>query len=126
RGLQSANLQARPQNHELATLAPILKKEDGLIDFRRRSQDILNRLRGFQPWPGAFTRFRGKTLQVLSARSCERNFPAAHLTVEQDHLFVGCGQNTSLELLEVQLEGKKRMKAQDFLHGYRPHGEPLG
>jgi methionyl-tRNA formyltransferase len=126
RGLQSGSVSRRPQNHQLATLAPILEKEDGLVDFRRTSHCILNRLRGFQPWPGAFTRFRGKVLQLLNAKACERHFPPARLAVEQDRLFAGCAENTSLELLEIQLEGKKRMKAQDFIHGYRPDGELLG
>ena len=60
RGLQAGTIHARPQDHAKATLAPILKKEDGRIDFQLTAQEILNRLRGFQPWPGAYTSFRGK------------------------------------------------------------------
>ncbi len=67
RGLQDATIHPRPQDHSQATLAPILKKEDGLIDFSRSAVEILNRLRGFQPWPGAYSRFRGKNLQVCSS-----------------------------------------------------------
>src|SRR3954463_3080293 len=66
-GLQSRTLKSIPQDHAKATLAPILKKEDGKIDFNRNAHEIHNRLRGFQPWPGAFTTFREKNLQVSQA-----------------------------------------------------------
>ncbi len=126
-GLQSGTIHARPQDNSLSTLAPILKKEDGLIDFSRTATEIFNRLRGFQPWPGAYTKFRGKSLQVLKARPASKSLPPAQLHTESSQLFVGCAQNTSLELIEVQLEGKKRTTAHDFLHGYRPKlGEMLG
>jgi methionyl-tRNA formyltransferase len=127
RGLQARTIHPRPQDHAKATMAPILKKEDGQIDFRRPAAEILNRLRGFQPWPGAFTTFRGKNLHVWNAASLQRALPMGQLLVEADRLFVGCGAGTGLELLEVQPEGKKRMPARDFVHGYRPStGERLG
>src|SRR3954466_13480844 len=66
-GLQAGTIQPRKQDDSQSTLAPILKKEDGLIDFSRTAEEIVNRLRGFQPWPGAYTKFRGKTLQILKA-----------------------------------------------------------
>ena len=110
-----------------ATLAPILKKEDGQIDFQRTAQEILNRLRGFQPWPGAYTSFRGKNLHIWAAQPVERSLAAAEIVVESGRLIVGCGSGSALELLEVQLEGKKRMPAADFVHGYQPRtGEKLG
>lgn len=126
-GLQDGRIHPQPQDNSLATLAPILKKEDGLIDFSRSAYDISNRLRGFQPWPGAYTRFRGKNLQLLNARPVNELLPQEELKVRNDLLFVGCGHSTSLELLELQLEGKKRTSARDFIHGYRPKpGEKLG
>ena len=67
RGLQAGSIHPRPQDNSQATLAPILKKEDGLIDFSRSATEIFNRMRGFQPWPGAYTKFRGKNLQILKA-----------------------------------------------------------
>jgi methionyl-tRNA formyltransferase len=125
--LQAATAQPRPQDNSQATLAPILKKEDGLVDFSRTAAEIFNRIRGFQPWPGAYTRFRGKTLQIVKARPATVATPPSELQVLSDRLVVGCAPNTSLELLELQLEGKKRASAQDFIHGYRPHpGEKLG
>jgi methionyl-tRNA formyltransferase len=126
-GLRSGTITPRSQDHGQATLAPILKKEDGRIDFRRSAQEIYNRLRGFQPWPGAFTFFREKTLNISAARPGSENVGEAQLLTKGAQLFVGCGQNTSLEILELQPEGKKRMPARDFIHGYRPQtSERLG
>jgi methionyl-tRNA formyltransferase len=126
-GLQAQTIQPRAQNHAEATLAPILKKEDGLIDFSRPAGEILNRLRGFQPWPGAFTKFRGKQLQILGAKAANEKVAQGELHVTADRLLAGAGKNSSLELREVQLEGKKPTSARDFIHGYRPKpGEKLG
>jgi len=128
-GLQAGTLTGRSQDHSKATLAPVLKKEDGLIDFQRTAVEIWNRLRGFQPWPGAYTRFRGKQLQIHAAKP----FPSlstltpGELVAENDSFIVGCGNKSALEVTELQLEGKKRMSARDFLHGYRlTPGERLG
>ncbi len=127
RGLHAGALSPRPQDHSQATWAPILKKEDGRIDFQRPAGEILNRLRGFQPWPGAYASFRGRNLQVWVARLADRKLPESELAVEAERLFVGCGSGTALELLEVQLEGKKRIAAADFIRGYPPQAaEKLG
>ena len=118
-----------PQNHAEHTLAPILKKEDGHIDFHRSAQETVNRLRGFQPWPGAFTHFRGKTLSVHAAQIVleHTTLQPGELAEKDNRLLVGAGNNSALELVELQLEGKKRMSARDFLNGYRPKpGEHLG
>jgi methionyl-tRNA formyltransferase len=126
-GLQAGKIHSRPQDNSQATLAPILKKEDGQIDFFRFASEIFNRLRGFQPWPGAHTKFRGKNLQIVKAGPTLGAFPPAELHYQANQLVVGCGHNTALELLELQLEGKKRTSAQDFVHGYRPKpNEKLG
>jgi methionyl-tRNA formyltransferase len=125
-GLQAGGVHPRQQDQAKATLAPILKKEDGLIDFSRSATEILNRMRGFQPWPGAYSKFRGKNLQLRKAAALDRPLPFSELKVEGDRLFVGCG-GTAIELVEVQLEGKKRSSAADFIRGYRPlSGEKLG
>jgi len=121
RGLESGTLRQVPQDHSQATLAPILKKEDGRIDFSRSADELFNRLRAFQPWPGAFTTFQTKTLQVHRARPAKSLAPLtpATIAVEGTHLLAGCGQSTVLELFEVQIEGKRRMTAQEFINGYR-------
>ena len=127
RGLEAGTIRPRPQDHSQATLAPILKKEDGQIDFNRTATEIYNRLRGFQPWPGAHTKFRGKNLQIWKAIPADVSLPSAELKIQGNRLLLGCAQNTSLEVIELQLEGKKRMPAQAFLQGYRPNvGEKVG
>jgi methionyl-tRNA formyltransferase len=127
RGLQTGTVHPRKQDSAEASLAPILKKEDGLVDFSRLATEILNRMRGFQPWPGAYSTFRGKNLQLRKAAALARVLPLSALKTEGDRLFVGCGKGTAIELLEVQLEGKKRSSAADFVRGYRPlSGEKLG
>jgi len=128
RQLDAGTLAPRPQDHTRATLAPLLKKEDGRLDFSWRAAEIHNRVRGFQPWPGVYTTFRGKNLALWATQPVTGNrVPAGELRVEDDHLLLGCGQNTTLEIIELQPEGKKRMLARDFVHGYRPRdGEHLG
>jgi methionyl-tRNA formyltransferase len=131
RGLEGGQVRPTPQDDSQATLAPILKKEDGRMDFARSAGDLFNRLRGFQPWPGAFTTFKGKTLQVRRARPVQRVVKVApgEIAVDGTRLFVGCGlhADTMLELIEIQLEGKRRMTAQELINGYRPQsGDHLG
>jgi methionyl-tRNA formyltransferase len=125
--LQDGTIHPEKQDHSQSSLAPILKKEDGLIDFSRTAKEIADRLRGFQPWPGAYSKFRGKNLQVWKARAVERALAIGDLSLDGERLLVGCGANTALELVEIQLEGKKRTSAADFIRGYRPQqGERLG
>src|SRR5579863_6886457 len=120
RGLVAGTIHPQKQDDTQATLAPILKKEDGKIDFSRSAREIYNRLRGFQPWPGAFTKFRGKGLGVNAIKIAAERVAPGELLVRDGHLFVGCGNEIAIELLEVQPEGKKRMAARDFVQGYRP------
>jgi methionyl-tRNA formyltransferase len=128
-GLQSGQVRPVPQNHSQTTLAPILRKEDGRIDFRRTATEIFNRLRGFQPWPGAYTVFKGRNLQVHWARplgSAASSAPG-EVAVQGTRLLAGCGKGTALELIEIQIEGKRRMSASDFINGYQPQpGAQLG
>lgn len=127
RMLAEGTISPQAQKNDEATFAPLLKKEDGRVDFSRSAQEIYNRLRGFQPWPGAFTSFRRKTLNITATKLSEEKVPQAQLLVKDERLFVGCGNATALELLEVQPEGKKRISTRDFVHGYRPErGEKVG
>ncbi len=128
RGLQEGTVTPRPQDHSQASLAPILKKEDGKTDFTLPADVIYNRLRGFQPWPGCFTSFRGKKLTISAAKPIRelRNLSPGEVWVQGDQLLIGC-RESALELLEVQPEGKRKMSIGDFLRGYRPEkGEKLG
>lgn len=124
-GLADESVQPQPQNHDFATFAPLLTRDDGQMDFSSRAaHELYNRWRGFQPWPGAFTALDGKKL--IAHRMALATEPATtgdcviepgHIFVEGQRLFVACADNTWLELLEVQLEGKKRMAAAEFLRG---------
>jgi methionyl-tRNA formyltransferase len=129
RGLETGQVKPTPQDHSRATLAPILKKEDGRMDFSRSAYELFNRMRGFRPWPGAFTTFKGKNMQVHRAEpvvNAER-FPPGSIAVHDARVVVECGQDTALNLIEVQLDGKRRMSAQEFINGYRPKpGDRLG
>jgi methionyl-tRNA formyltransferase len=129
RRLEAKTITPIPQDHSQATLAPILKKEDGLADFQRSAEDIFNRFRGFQPWPGAYTQFRGKGLKFVKIRpagTVGKSSPG-EMHIVEGNLFVLCGSGTILELQRLQPEGKKAMSAREFLNGYRPaSGERLG
>ena len=106
------------QDDTQATYAPILKKEDGRIDWRRPPRDILNRMRGFDPWPGAYTSLRGQKFQIWNATEGDAKLAPGALRAIHKKLYAGCGEGESLELLEVQMEGKKRMTALAFLNGF--------
>jgi len=129
RQLADGTIKPQPQDHSRASLAPILKKEDAQADFESPAQRIYNRLRGFQPWPGCYAVLKGKKLGITSAKvhSYSGTQPKGEMLVDRDQLFVICGENSALQLLEVQPEGKRRMAAADFIRGYRPQsGEKLG
>ena len=135
RGLEEKTVHAVLQDHTRATLAPMLSREDGRIDFRREATEICNRWRGFYPWPGAYATFRGKKFIVhrMTLATMEALEEPLEMTREGElvgageRLLVVCGEMTALELTEVQLEGKARMMAAEFLRGYQlKGGEQLG
>lgn len=129
RGLEKGQVRAIAQDHSHASLAPILKKEDGQVDFTRSATEIHNRLRGFQPWPGSTTQFRAKNLKMIAAQpsAAKSTLLPGELRWHAEKLLVGCGGGTTLELVQVQPEGKKVMSAREFVSGYRPAaGEKLG
>ena len=121
-------IRPQKQDHTQATYAPILKKEDGAIDWTQPAFAIHNRVRGLQPWPGAYTSFRGQSLHIWKS-SAERASGGAPGTLQRTGraVLVGCGQDTALELVEVQLEGRKRMSGEAFANGHRlTENEKLG
>jgi methionyl-tRNA formyltransferase len=123
RQLERGGIEAQPQDHAQATLAPILTKEDGRIDWNLPALDVWNRIRGLRPWPGAFTSFRGKNLHLwAAARPAEGEtiqLEPGTLITDRGRLRVACGRGTLLELTEIQLEGRKRMPIRDFLNGVK-------
>ena len=119
-GLNDGSVKPKRQDDSRATLAPILDRDDGRIDFAARTAtETWNRWRGFQPWPGAYTSFEGKKLIAHQMRVAEKSEPGEPGLVEiADHrMLVACTQSTWIEITELQLEGKKRMAASDFLRG---------
>ncbi len=135
RGLEDGTVHPVAQDNLRATLAPILTREDGRIDFRLPARRIRDRWRGFYPWPGAHTVFRGKKLIVhglAMAHADDAGEPiegerTGELVVMGERLLVVCGEITVLELTEVQVEGKRRMTAAEFVRGYAIKvGERLG
>ena len=118
-GLEAGTIVPEKQDDAQATLAPLLKKEDGEIDWTRPAVEIHNRVRGFQPWPGAQTAFRRQPLRVWKSIAAAGVPGAAPGTVVSTRpLLVACGAG-ALELVEVQLEGRKRISAADFANGQR-------
>ena len=118
-------IQPRPQDDSQATYAPILKKEDGRIDWSHPAQQIHDLIRGFQPWPGAQTSFRGQSLHLWRSRLVpeeHKNLPPGAL-IQTHGVYAVAGDGAILELLEVQLEGRKRMPAEVFANGQRIESE---
>jgi methionyl-tRNA formyltransferase len=115
-----------PQDDALATFAPMLKREDGLIDWSLGASEIADRCRGFQPWPGTWTLFDGARAHVWRAAVDEpaggndaESEPGTVVEARGDRLVVACDGGTRLRALELQLEGKRRMAARDFINGTR-------
>jgi methionyl-tRNA formyltransferase len=112
----------QPQNDGFATFAPIMHKEDGLIDWNMSARDIVNRVRGFQPFPTAFTSYQGKKLTIWKAAvedSPVSGSPGVIVEAKGDNLIVSCGSGTALNIKELQIEGKRRMAVRDFLNGIK-------
>ncbi|MDE1176039.1 MAG: methionyl-tRNA formyltransferase [Edaphobacter sp.] len=129
RRLEAEELFPEPQDHAVATHAPILTRDDGRIDFNLTAREIHNRWRGFQPWPGAHTTLSGKKLIAHRLRPATHETPLAPgiVHLHEGRLLVGCGHATVLELDEVQLEGKRRMSAAEMLRGLQiSSGDRLG
>jgi methionyl-tRNA formyltransferase len=128
RELECGKIFPQAQDHGQATLAPILTREDGWIDFSRDAQQIYDRWRGFQPWPGAHTVLRGKKLIVQRMHVTKTGgAEPGVVVVDGDALCVGCGCGRLIAVDEVQMEGKRRMSAAEFLRGNQVRsGERLG
>jgi methionyl-tRNA formyltransferase len=129
RGLNSGVAARVPQDNTQATFAPPLKKENGRIDWSWPARKIYNRIRGFQPWPGAFTSFRGKQCAIWGkpAASDAAGAPPGTIRVEGGEAIVACGENSALRLEFAQLEGRKRITAREFANGARlAGGESFG
>lgn len=113
----------QPQEHIKATLAPILKREDGQIDWKKlTSEEILWQVRGFQPWPGAYTKLKNTRLiiwqaQVVEEKNSGNYQPGTIVHSDKNGIVVACNKSSQLKILELQLEGRKRLNVRDFLNG---------
>jgi methionyl-tRNA formyltransferase len=121
RDLPDGLVTPKKQNHALATYAPLLEKEDGRIGWERPAVEIFNRMRGFEPWPGAYSPFRGKTCHLWGEPATREQAPAqpGTLLIEDGELRVACGDATVLRVLTVKLEGRAEVSAQEFVNGAR-------
>ena len=117
-GIVSGALKPVAQDNARATLAPLLKKEDGLIDWTLPAKDIHDRVRGFTPWPGAYTFLEGTMVKLLKTGVAPGSLAAGVIAAKGNTLEVGTGKDL-IRLVTVQPAGKKPMAAGDFLRGHR-------
>jgi methionyl-tRNA formyltransferase len=142
RGLAVGSITPRPQANDQASLAPILKREDGRLDWSLSAHQIFNRIRGFAPWPGAYTVFRSQTCHIWGEPASKTSSEPESLAAESaqlaaalpgsiiakgNELFVRCGGATHLRLTAVKVEGRKQISAPEFAHGaHLRRGELFG
>ncbi len=110
----------KPQNHSKATLAPIMSKADGFFEWDMPAKEIANRVRGFQPFPTTHTMFDSRRLTLWKAKAIDEStseLPGVILAAKGDEFRVACGRASVIQIEELQLEGKRRVSARDFLNG---------
>ena len=119
-GLVAGSITPHPQDGSQATVAPMLKKEDGRVDWTRTAEEIARRVRGLHPWPGSFSNLEGETLKVIrvKAEAGKRGAPGEVLDCGKDGILVAAGSGTAVRLVEIQPPGKKAMNACAWLAGH--------
>ncbi|RMF98022.1 MAG: methionyl-tRNA formyltransferase [Candidatus Schekmanbacteria bacterium] len=120
---EKGEITPQPQDESAVSYAPMLKKEDGLINWHRKAEEIENQVRGTNPWPGAFTYLtseKKERLKIWSCRALARSYEKepGSIWIENKRLIITTGSGV-VELLEVQPENKKRMKAEQYIQGYK-------
>lgn len=115
--IESGNYTLLPQDNSLATPAPKITKETGLINWNNSAEEIKNLIRGLSPFPGAYFHHNGKLIKIYKAKVSGKNLKAGEFYQTKEELLIGCGKD-SLSIMELQQEGKKRMKIDEFLRGY--------
>ncbi|OGH77495.1 MAG: methionyl-tRNA formyltransferase [Candidatus Magasanikbacteria bacterium RIFOXYC2_FULL_40_16] len=111
-------LKPKPQKNAKATACKQLTREDGKIDWNKPAQEIYNLYRGLTPWPGVWTQWENKRLKLLRIQPANRKLGSGQVAVENDKIFIGCDKK-SIEVLELQLEGKKATTAKMFINGHQ-------
>ncbi len=121
-GVERGEIAPQKQNEAEATYAPLLKREDGLVDWTLSATQLYNRLRGFTPFPGCYTLLHGQRLEIVAA-AVETNTsdatPGAIVEIAKDSFAVACGYDSQLRITQVQPAGKKAMAVRDFLNGVK-------
>ena len=125
KGLEKQSITPVKQDESAATYAPIITKADGEIDWKLSAKEIDCKIRGLHAWPVAYTKVNGKMLKIFSAEILESEAEAGKVLTSDKELIVACGEN-ALKITELQLEGSKRMKTEDFLRGKSIDSEFLG
>ena len=113
----SGIIKPQPQEGE-PTFTKLLSKEDGMVDFKKTTDEIYNQYRGLTPWPGIWTTWNGKRIKLLKISKSNTDLSAGRVTVDNKKIFIGCSVG-SIEILELQLEGKNPMDAKAFLNGFK-------
>jgi methionyl-tRNA formyltransferase len=129
RGITAGTLSGRAQDPSAATYAPMMKREDGRVDWSRTAREIYDRMRGFAPWPGAFSTLRGKTCQILGRPSegTRGGQEPGTIHVRQSGIYVSCGGATEIRISSVKMEGSRAMDAVEYARGARlTEGERFG
>ncbi len=125
KGLEENSITPIKQDESQASYAPIIKKTDGLIDWSKSAFEINCKIRGLHAWPVAYTKVDGKILKIFSAEIVEKQGECGKVLKSEKELIVACGEK-ALKITELQLEGSKRMKTEDFLRGKKITAETLG
>jgi methionyl-tRNA formyltransferase len=129
RGIAAGTLSGRAQDASAATYAPMMKREDGRVDWSRTARETYDRMRGFAPWPGAFSTLRGKTCQILGRPSEDTRGgqEPGTIHVRQSGIYVSCGGATEIRISSVKMEGSRAMDAVEYARGARlTEGERFG
>lgn len=125
KGLEAGSITPIAQAEDEATYAPIIKKTDGLIDWSKSAFEINCKIRGLHAWPVAYTKVDGKMLKIFSAEIVDKQAESGKVLEKEKELVIACGKD-ALKITELQLEGSKRMKTEDFLRGKKITAEKLG
>ena len=125
KGLENGSITPIPQNENEASHAPIIKKTDGLIDWSKTAFEINCKIRGLHAWPVAYTKLDDKMLKIFSAEILEKQGESGSVLESEKEFVVACGEN-ALKITELQLEGSKRMKTEEFLRGKKITAKKLG
>lgn len=116
--MSDGNIIRIPQNNTKATHAPMLKKEESIIDWKRDSQTIHNKVRALNPWPGCFTSYKGKRLRIIKtgfSKTTDKKEPGLIIKADKDHMEVACGRG-HLMIYKLQFENGKAMEISQCWH----------